>query len=294
MPATDRARRLAETAALAAADKLAHDVVAIDVSERLPLTDCFVIASAPNERQVQAVVDNVEEKLRALDAKPVRREGTQEARWVLLDFGDVVVHVFHGDEREFYGLERLWKDCPIADVAGRGVRPAPRPDRRRRVSLHRLVLVRHGRTTWNAESRMQGRLDPDLDDTGRAQALAAAPVLATYEPVLLVASDQVRAWRTADAIAKEAGLVPRPDARLRETALGDWEGLTGGEVEAGWPGGLASWGSDPEWAPPGGESRVEVAERAAPGAGRAGRRAGATPTSGRPRWSSRTAARSAR
>ena len=112
VPATDRARRLAETAALAAADKLAHDVVAIDVSERLPLTDCFVIASAPNERQVQAVVDNVEEKLRALDAKPVRREGTQEARWVLLDFGDVVVHVFHGEEREFYGLERLWKDCP--------------------------------------------------------------------------------------------------------------------------------------------------------------------------------------
>jgi ribosome-associated protein len=109
---TDRARRLAETAALAAADKLARDVVAIDVSERLPLTDCFVIASAPNERQVQAVVDSVEEKLRELDAKPVRREGTQEARWVLLDFADIVVHVLHTEEREYYGLERLWKDCP--------------------------------------------------------------------------------------------------------------------------------------------------------------------------------------
>ena len=112
MAVTDRARQLAETAALAAADKLAHDVVAIDVSERLPLTDAFVIASAPNERQVQAVVDNVEEKLRDLEAKPVRREGAQEARWVLLDYADIVVHVLHSEEREYYGLERLWKDCP--------------------------------------------------------------------------------------------------------------------------------------------------------------------------------------
>ena len=116
MAATDHALRLAEVAALAAADKLAQDVVAIDVSDRLPLTDCFVIASAPNERQVQAVVDNVEEKLRGEDVKPVRREGTQEARWVLLDFGDVVVHVLHTDERDFYGLERLWKDCPQIDL----------------------------------------------------------------------------------------------------------------------------------------------------------------------------------
>ena len=123
MAATDRARRLAEVAALAAADKLAHDVVAIDVSERLPLTDCFVITSAPNERQVQAIVDNVEEKLRGLDAKPVRREGHQEARWVLLDFGDVVVHVLHTDEREFYGLERLWKDCPSVPLPAEVYRP---------------------------------------------------------------------------------------------------------------------------------------------------------------------------
>ena len=116
MAVTDRARQLVESAALAAADKLAQDVVAIDVSERLPLTDCFVIASAPNERQVQAVVDNVEEKLRALDAKPVRREGTQEARWVLLDFGDLVVHVFHQEDRAYYSLERLWKDCPVLPI----------------------------------------------------------------------------------------------------------------------------------------------------------------------------------
>ena len=124
MTVTDRARLLVENAALAAADKLAHDVVAIDVSERLPLTDAFVIASAPNERQVQAVVDGVEERLRSLDAKPVRREGAQEARWVLLDFADIVVHVMHTDERDFYGLERLWKDCPAvplpAEVYGPG------------------------------------------------------------------------------------------------------------------------------------------------------------------------------
>jgi 2,3-bisphosphoglycerate-dependent phosphoglycerate mutase/probable phosphoglycerate mutase len=132
------------------------------------------------------------------------------------------------------------------------------------VSLQRLVLARHGRTTWNAESRMQGRLDPDLDDTGRAQALAAAPLLAAYEPAVLVASDQVRAWRTAEAVAKEAALVPRPDPRLRETSVGEWEGLTGGEVEAGWPGGLEAWRTDPTWAPPGGESRVDVARRAVP------------------------------
>ena len=116
MAVTDRARLLAETAALAAADKLAQDVVAIDVSERLPLTDAFVIASAPSERQVQAVVDGVEERLRALDAKPVRREGAQEARWVLLDFADIVVHVLHTEEREYYGLERLWKDCPAVPL----------------------------------------------------------------------------------------------------------------------------------------------------------------------------------
>jgi ribosome-associated protein len=128
MAATDSARRLAELAALAAADKLAHDVVAIDVSERLPLTDCFVIASAPNERQVQAVVDNVEEKLRDQDVKAVRREGRQEARWVLLDYGDVVVHVLHNDERDFYGLERLWKDCPRIELPAEVTNPVGAAD----------------------------------------------------------------------------------------------------------------------------------------------------------------------
>jgi ribosome-associated protein len=110
--ATDRARELALVAAQAAADKLATDVVLLDVSERLVITDVFVIASAPNERQVESIVDEVEERLRRAGIKPVRREGEREGRWVLLDFVDVVVHVQHAEERAFYGLERLWKDCP--------------------------------------------------------------------------------------------------------------------------------------------------------------------------------------
>ncbi|OXM66123.1 MULTISPECIES: ribosome silencing factor [Amycolatopsis] len=118
MAATSQARDIATVAAHAAADKKATDVVVLDVSEQLVITDVFVIASAPNERQVGAIVDNVEEKLRAAGHKPVRREGAREGRWVLLDFVDVVVHVQHDEERSFYGIERLWKDCPRIEVAG--------------------------------------------------------------------------------------------------------------------------------------------------------------------------------
>lgn len=117
MAATQRALDLAQAAAAAAADKLAKEVVALDVSEQLALTDVFVIASAPNERQVDAVVDAVEERLLQLKAKPLRREGHKESRWVLLDYGDIVVHVMHSDDREFYALERLWKDCPTVALA---------------------------------------------------------------------------------------------------------------------------------------------------------------------------------
>lgn len=112
MTATDRACEMALVAAQAAADKLARDIILLDVSERLVITDVFVIASAPNERQVESIVDEVELKLRQAGAKPVRREGEREGRWVLLDYVDVVVHVQHAEERAFYGLERLWKDCP--------------------------------------------------------------------------------------------------------------------------------------------------------------------------------------
>ncbi|MTD58860.1 ribosome silencing factor [Amycolatopsis pithecellobii] len=116
MPATSRAREMATVAAHAAADKKATDVVVLDVSEQLVITDIFVIASAPNERQVGAIVDEVEEKLRLAGHKPVRREGAREGRWVLLDYVDVVVHVQHDEERSFYGLERLWKDCPRIEI----------------------------------------------------------------------------------------------------------------------------------------------------------------------------------
>ena len=118
MSATAEAIDIARQAALAADEKLASNVVVLDVSEQLVITDCFVIASAPNERQVNAIVDNIEEKLREAGHKPVRREGTREGRWTLLDYIDVVVHVQHNDERNFYALERLWKDCPIVDVPG--------------------------------------------------------------------------------------------------------------------------------------------------------------------------------
>jgi ribosome-associated protein len=111
--ASSRAVELATVAAEAAADKLADDIVAFDVSEQLVITDAFVLCSAPNDRQVQSIVDEVEERLRRLGAKPVRREGEREGRWVLLDYVDMVVHVQHADERVYYGLERLWKDCPL-------------------------------------------------------------------------------------------------------------------------------------------------------------------------------------
>ena len=114
MPATERARELALTAAQAAADKKAEDIVILDVADQLAITDAFVLASAPNERQVMAIVDAIEERLAQLPekAKPVRREGERGGRWVLLDYVDIVVHVQHSEERVFYALERLWKDCP--------------------------------------------------------------------------------------------------------------------------------------------------------------------------------------
>ena len=116
MTASEEAVGMATVAARAAADKLADDVVVIDVSGQLVITDLFVIASASNDRQVNAIVDEVEERMRAAGYKPARREGTREGRWVLLDYVDIVVHIQHADEREFYALERLWRDCPVIPV----------------------------------------------------------------------------------------------------------------------------------------------------------------------------------
>ena len=117
MTATDRSIELITTAAQAAADKLAHDIIAYDVSDVLSITDAFLLASAPNDRQVKSIVDEIEEQLQEkLGAKPVRREGERDGRWVLLDYVDIVVHVQHSEERVFYALERLWKDCPQIEL----------------------------------------------------------------------------------------------------------------------------------------------------------------------------------
>lgn len=116
MSAVPEAIELAKIAAKAAVAKKALDPVAFDVSERLAITDIFLIVTATNERQVGAVVDGIEEALIKAGRKPARREGDRENRWVLLDFVDIVVHVQHSEERTHYALERLWKDCPAIDL----------------------------------------------------------------------------------------------------------------------------------------------------------------------------------
>jgi len=113
LTASERARDLAREAALAADDKQALDPVALDVSGALPFADAFLIVAGRNERQVNAIADAVEERMLQHGAKRLRREGAGEGRWVLLDFGDLVVHVFHEEERLYYSLERLWSDCPV-------------------------------------------------------------------------------------------------------------------------------------------------------------------------------------
>ena len=219
MTASAEARDTALLAAQAAADKLATDVSIVDVSDRLAITDAFVLASAPNERQVQAIVDEVEERLREHGIKPVRREGVAESRWVLLDFVDVVVHVQHAEERAYYALERLWKDCPTipfvdsatgpraaAASAARATETSRRGDRpgltaaARAARSRGCVLWRHGRTEWNVDGRFQGQLDPPLDAAGRAQAARAAPHLAAGllpADTVVVSSDLSRAAETA-------------------------------------------------------------------------------------------------
>jgi ribosome-associated protein len=116
MTATPRALELVREAAVAAEDKLATEIIAFDVSEQLVITDAFLLCSASNDRQVRSVVDAIEERLRTLGAKPVRREGERDGRWVLLDYADIVVHVQHTEERAFYALERLWRDCPLISL----------------------------------------------------------------------------------------------------------------------------------------------------------------------------------
>lgn len=122
MTAHPNAIKIATIAANAAADKIAENLVALDVSGFMPLTDIFLLASGRNERQVSAIADGIEEKLLQAGQKLLRAEGKAGGRWVLLDFGDVVVHVMHEEDRMYYSLERLWKDCPVIalDVVSSG------------------------------------------------------------------------------------------------------------------------------------------------------------------------------
>jgi probable phosphoglycerate mutase len=132
------------------------------------------------------------------------------------------------------------------------------------VTVRRLVMLRHGQTDYNLGSRMQGQLDTDLSELGRAQAVAAAEVLGKLHPLLIVSSDLRRAYDTATRLGEQTGLQVRVDARLRETHLGDWQAMTHTEIDADMPGARLAWREDATWAPHGGESRVDVAARSVP------------------------------
>ncbi|CDO89691.1 histidine phosphatase [Mycobacterium triplex] len=132
------------------------------------------------------------------------------------------------------------------------------------MTIRRLLMLRHGQTDFNAGSRMQGQLDSALTELGRAQAGAAAEVLGKLQPLLIVSSDLHRAYDTAVTLGERTGLPVRVDERLRETHLGEWQGLTHTEVDAQAPGARATWRDDASWAPHGGESRVDVAARSVP------------------------------
>lgn len=116
MTAQQESRDLAQLIAVAADAKQGEDIVALDVSEPLAIIDVFVLITGRNERNVQAIADEIEDQAIQAGRKTLRREGRDLGRWILLDFGDVVAHVFHEEERLFYGLERLWRDCPVVPL----------------------------------------------------------------------------------------------------------------------------------------------------------------------------------
>lgn len=132
------------------------------------------------------------------------------------------------------------------------------------MTVRKLIMLRHGQTEYNAGSRMQGQLDTDLSDLGREQAVVAAEALAKRQPLLIISSDLRRALDTAVALGDRSGQHVSVDARLRETHLGDWQGMTHLEVDEIAPGARLAWRDDARWAPHGGESRVDVADRSLP------------------------------
>lgn len=127
MTATETSRRLAAVAAHAADEKLGTQIAVYDVSDVMAISDIFVVITASNERQVRAIMDEVEDELSKEGAEPLRREGNREFRWVLLDYGQLVIHIQRSQEREFYALDRLYIDSPLIDVEG--IEPFERPGR---------------------------------------------------------------------------------------------------------------------------------------------------------------------
>nr|WP_229769963.1 ribosome silencing factor [Mobiluncus porci] len=172
MSADPQAIELAILAGQAAKEKKATEVLALDVSERLVLTDMFLLASGANERQVRAIVDAIDEVLTRHGVKLLRREGFQEARWVLLDYGSLVVHVQHEEDRQFYALERLWADAPVVEI--------PDPDLALKA---RAEAVAAGQVTAgeDAESVVQGA-GPDEADSAKAMPFAEVETGDSSEP----------------------------------------------------------------------------------------------------------------
>ena len=156
-----------------------------------PSPTSFVIASGNNDRQVEAIVDEVEDKLRELGVKPLRREGERDGRWVLLDYGEIVVHVQHDEERRFYALERLWRDCPTIPFdpssAGRDAPIAGRDHRRTPVSLtsrgvSRVLLLRHGRTAVECRTPFPGPGRPAAGRCRSGAGLRGGGLVAALRP----------------------------------------------------------------------------------------------------------------
>ncbi len=256
--ATPRAIELTEIAALAAAEKLANDIVAYDVSDQLAIADSFLLCSGANDRQVRSIIDEVEARLKQAGATLVRREGEHEGRWVLLDYNDLVIHVQNADERVFYALERIWKDCPVIPLPAAALAGRPAGAGRPVLSTaRRLVLWRHGQTTWNVEHRFQGQTDIPLNEVGVAQAQDAALRLAALRPAALFSSDLTRAQQTTAPLARLTGLPVTLDKDLRERFGGDWEGLADAEIRERYPAERVTWN------PPNGEPTAVVADRVA-------------------------------
>ena len=270
MTATDRALELVRAAAQAASDKLAENIIAFDVSEQLVITDAFLLCSAPNDRQVKAIVDEVEDRLREIGAKPVRREGERDGRWVLIDYADIVVHVQHEEERAFYALERLWRDCPLIALPesvtsaparrqltrGPSMTQQPSAARPAPARTHRLEPHRPGPGPRRRAAR-RGRSRPGAGRGRRAWRRSA--------PARLWSSDLARAAQTADHVAAATGLEVEEDARLREFDVGERQGLTWDEAVARFPGSptASGWGAAAQGVP-GAETDADVGRRIVP------------------------------